>query len=534
MKKRMLAMLMAMCLMLTLVPVAFAQDSQPDTITLPNGEVVEIPDVSDIQIPDEENLRVTMTAPDIAALSETEIPAAGYDGEGTSANPYRVYTGQGLVNLSAKFQSSNMTFSRIYLMNDIDLTDIAVQNDYLFRYFAGVIQSDPALIVAGTPAVIKGLGNKALIYGLFMGTLGYFNVDLDGKPGRLTLIPGTVGGQYLETSVQHVEIYSGSIGETGRKPISLTAADSQANYAPFVFTTGGTFTMTDCVNYADISSNSYGSVFYGYYPIGDAPVTFTRCVNKGTISMRHAAMFFGNNSLFCGERATYFAFNSADPSQNKIQFVDCKNDGKILGTSSANLFATRASGDGATDTLSEAYESYLRSDTVGCMMEDSVQIIGKDLGMALYSDIDGNLTMTASTNTDVAYYIVSVYSYVNIFRTSDDTWYGTDRFGTQEKLENGNTQITLKKYGVCDYMMDTEGLTTEPNTVGGLTVVKYNNTPYYWLDVMQDHNEFYWTVSKTGEPAIKSTPDIITLAAYSSNGTLLGTVSDVAAPTNAG
>ena len=46
MKKRLLSLLMAMCLMATMVPAAFAADTdQPDTITLPNGEVREIPTV---------------------------------------------------------------------------------------------------------------------------------------------------------------------------------------------------------------------------------------------------------------------------------------------------------------------------------------------------------------------------------------------------------------------------------------------------------------------------------------------------------
>ncbi|MFQ9409745.1 MAG: hypothetical protein ACLR1T_00075 [Evtepia gabavorous] len=41
-----MSLLMAMCLMATMVPAAFAADTdQPDTITLPNGEVREIPTV---------------------------------------------------------------------------------------------------------------------------------------------------------------------------------------------------------------------------------------------------------------------------------------------------------------------------------------------------------------------------------------------------------------------------------------------------------------------------------------------------------
>ena len=48
MKKRFLSLLTAICLTLTLTPVAFAEEAQPDTITLPNGEVREIPVLDEI------------------------------------------------------------------------------------------------------------------------------------------------------------------------------------------------------------------------------------------------------------------------------------------------------------------------------------------------------------------------------------------------------------------------------------------------------------------------------------------------------
>ena len=319
MKKRFLSLLMAFCLMLSLAPAAFAADNQPDTVTLPSGENVEIPNVSSIQFPDDGNLTAEVSASDVSVCSVDAESELGYEGSGTAADPYKVYSGKGLVNLSSKFQSSNMTFSRIYLMNDIDLSKETITNTYLFRYFAGVIQSSPELIQAGKRAVIKGMGIRSLVYGFFMGTLGYFDVDMGGVPSQLTLIPGTVSGQYLETSVQNVDIYSGSKEGAGKLPVSLENGDAQANYSPYVFATGGTFTMKNCTNYADITGTTYGSVFYGYYPLGEAPITFTNCVNKGTFTMRHAAMFFGNNTLFSGSD-TYFAFHKDDPTQNKIQF----------------------------------------------------------------------------------------------------------------------------------------------------------------------------------------------------------------------
>lgn len=405
------------------------------------------------------------------------------------------------------------------------MTRVTLTTDYVFYYFAGVMQSAPALIAAGKPAVIKGLPkDKELIYDWFMGTLGYFDVDLDGQASRLNWLPGKVSGQYLPTSVQNVNVYSGSKTATGRKPVKSDPdnADDMTNYAPFVFSTGGAFTMKNCVNYADITTNSYSSVFYGYYPLDAAgSCSFTDCVNRGTVMMRHAAMFFGNNTPFApGGADNPFAFHT-DPKQNRIQFERCKNEGKIRGTETANIFATRAAdAPGGVDTISEAYETYLRES--GAVPQDSFELIGKDLGMELYSDSEGNLTMKASEDPDVDHYRVSVYTYICVFSEDanhDLHLYGTTRYGAQERLERGNTAITLKKYGVCDYL-DTEYVDSikvaSGNNIIDLDIVSKNDTLYYWLDNNKPvvGETYFGYVSGDRTPGGIAVPDIVTLAAY--------------------
>ena len=533
MKKRLLSLLMAVCLMFTLVPAAFAEGDGPDVLTLPNGDTYEIPDMelanADDVTPDD--LAVRTEAISLMDAEEETVPDSGYAGSGSSADPYRVYSAKGLMNLGKdQFGGAKLVASYVYLMNNINMDEVTLETDYVFYYFAGVIQSDPALIAAGTPAVIKGLPTgKELVYAWFLGTMGYFNIDLNGEASRLNWLPGMVGGQYLPTSVQNVNVYSGSINDDAKRvPVNVAGADSMANYAPFVFTTGGDFTMKNCANYADITTTSYGSVFYGYYPFDEVGTyTFTNCVNYGTVTMRHAAMFFGNNTPFAsGGANNAFAFHE-DLTQNHIQFEGCKNEGKIRGTDSANLFATRAAG---ADAISDAYETYLRSS--GVMTETSVELIGKDLGMKLYADAAGNLTMDPSSDPSVDYYQVSVYTYVQAFTKDNNeySWYGNARYGTQERLDNGNTTITLKKYGVCDYPD-----AVDVGQIEDLYVVSKDGVNYYWLDNEKAYvaagKEFYWFVSRDRTPNGIKTPDIVVLAAYSSDGTLLGTVSDIPLPT---
>lgn len=105
-------------------------------------------------------------------------------------------------------------------------------------------------------------------------------------------------------------------------------------------------------------------------------------------------------------------------------------------------------------------------------------IMGGDLGMALYYDGQGNLTMVpANEGKRVDHNEVSVYSYINAFNAADASWFGTTRFGAQETLSGGNTSITLKKYGVCDYDIDMESLEFDEEDICGLFAARYQGGP---------------------------------------------------------
>lgn len=538
MKKRFFSLLMAFCLMLSLVPSALAAERQPDTIVGPNGKVYEIPDVT---IADDS---VPATANGRTAINMNTVSAT-YGGTGTATDPYTVSSAQALWDLAVdKFSSSTIRYSYVEITDDIDLSQDdslwPAEWDGYFKYFYGklygatvtkpVKNADGATGTETRPAKITGLpSNCFLIYGWCGGSIENLTIDPNGEAGILTFYPCSVGGKYLGFTAKNITVRS-------NEKINLTG-DDQANYCPLIYSTGGNFLMEDCTVDVDISGNTYGSLFYGYYPIdpSESVCTFRRCVNEGTLNLRHAGMFFGNNSAFTGNKADYFAIENG-----KIIFDDCDNRGFIYGTDSASIFSARPSGD--PDNISDYYDATFGPDSDKVRVpEESCEIKSLTLDMELRQGQDGSLTIMPNhaalpDGVEIGSYSVSVYTYLGWYLKTETGEYlqdGCNRYGAKEiipasEVATEGTQATLKAYGVCDFPVSTEGLTIQDTTIGNLDWVSYNGTYYYWVDpkipAVSGDLDWYYFVGKPGNPSIEPTPDIVKLSAYDTNGVWLGSV----------
>ena len=145
MKKRLLSLLMAMCLMATMVPVAFAAETdQPDTITLPNGEVREIPTV---EFPDAPETLAEIDSSEVVEIDSIKT----FDGIPTTD----WYSGK--------------TFK---ITTDLDLADSTKTVEEwggFIKYFYGNMIGEKA---DGTTPVISGIpNNRGFIYGIVGGTI---------------------------------------------------------------------------------------------------------------------------------------------------------------------------------------------------------------------------------------------------------------------------------------------------------------------------------------------------------------------------
>lgn len=174
------------------------------------------------------------------------------------------------------------------------------------------------------------------------------------------------------------------------------------------------------------------------------------------------------------------------------------------------------------------------------MGDGKVECLKSDLDIALTYDDEGNLSITKDENDEVAKYVVSVYTYVNAYAKMLDGSYvadGTNRYGVQRSYsaDEDLSNIDVKYLGVCDYPSNCEELEFEENAIldestgSEVWIAKYNGQKYYWIDREAPYFEsdiyaYYYFVDTPTTCGAKATPDIATLAAYSSDGTLIGLV----------
>lgn len=517
MKKRLLSLLMAMCLMATMVPAAFAADiDQPDTITLPNGEVREIPTV---EFPD--------TPATMAESDSSEVVIID------SINKFDGIT-------DAQWRSGK-TFKITTNLNLAESSKTVAEWGGFIPYFYGKMIGEKA---DGTAPVISGIPNNCgLIYGIVGGTIQNLTFAHDastenGSASFITFMPTTMNGANHHLTMKDVKV-TGSI--------SLTGAD-QSNYAPFLYAAPrGGLTMEGCVNDASITGSIYGSVFHGYYPLFygvGAPYTFKDCVNNGDVTMQYAGMFFGNSSSVEG---------TVGSKQLHLTIEGCKNTGMIRGTSGAKYFAAPVSEFGSGMQAVENMIKPLEADEVReetqspyaikpIIIEDDGALCEKNALEGFEAVLNGNeVTVTRPENeADVDYYRISVSAYTYLWDNTNKIFDGsTDRYTVSQNIIKDATLGTptfvpdLKVYGFAD-----TGVGEWDDFSGNYDVYKHGDTCYYWVPNTPLGSGFTRYVSnklnEAGAPAAGGTKaaEIVTVAAYKNDGTMIDIVNVPLKPSN--
>ena len=517
MKKRLLSLLTALCLMATMVPVAFAADTdQPDTITLPNGEVREIPTV---ELPD-----APATLAEIDSSEVVTIDSVSKFFE-INKQPTNWYSGK--------------TFE---ITADLDFTNspAPAEWDGYIKYFYGNMIGKKA---DGSAPVISGIpNNRGFIYGIVGGTIENLTFDHDagtenGSASFITFMPTRMTGADMHLTMKNIKV-------TGN--ISLTGSD-QSNYAPFVYAAPNAgLTMDGCVNEADITGSIYGSVFHGYYPMNvgaSAPYKFINCVNNGNVTMLYAGMFFGNSSSVEGK---------VGRKELYLTISGCENNGEIRGTAGARYFAAPVSEfgsgmDAVEDMIKPLADGEQRAETQSPYAIEPV-VLGEKGALYEGHNLDGfsatlngyDITVNCPSDavekeSGVAYYMTSVSTYVNAWDSFQNMFNGTDRVTVSQKMavddiQNNSFQPTLKAYGFADNGVGTySGTTIDGESEDGYDVFTYNGKYYYWISNETDDNGFANFVSnELGEngPVGGGAKDaeIVTVSAFNANGMMVDSI----------
>ena len=454
-----------------------------------------------------------------AAIPATLSDTSGYSGTGTLEDPFIVTSGEGMVNLAAYFDNY-IGERHIELGGDIDLSPYQsewTEWDGLFHYFHGSIDGNGHTI-SGIPE------NCYLVYAWHDGTIENLKLDLGGNAATLVYV--NLGIARSDGTVEHGNTMMKDVTVVSDTTVTLTGND-QANYAPFIFSSGPYFTMNGCKNYADISGSTNASVFYGYCPLPqgesyppDAAVNIEDCENHGNVSLRYAGLVFGNPSGMGTGR--------------NITISGLKNYGEIRGTESAHYYCSDA---GNTNLYSEgsyfltqekdlAESSNLTCDDPGCPNTGSTGLLhegGNLEGLGLIrSEVDKTFTVDPPSEANaVSYYIVTAYAEVNLFRAETREPVGTTYVSYSEKLSGDNmTTNHVRAYPLTD-----GGSAPFPSTLldgsRGLYMATGEN-PCYWIDntltVRSDCVQYINSNRSLGSAEMK-----VYVSAYDSSGMLLDT-----------
>lgn len=513
MRKKALSLLMALCLTATLAPAAFAaEDSTNAWAAIRETNDPEVVFVED-DLP-ESNV--------LAPISTVNLT-----GDGTKNNPYLINNENDFVELCI-LTRNYAGYIYVDLLADLDLTFCDVAADITgcyINYFDGVFN--------GNGHTIKGMEPDAyLFYQWHAGEIRDLTLDLQGQPSTL------VGTSFRVTSVGDPVGY----GETKLSDITVVSdepiqVDGPAynNYSFFLYSSGPYFTMEDCVNYADLSGDIYGSPFYGYYPLPlsdypeDGQITVTNCVNHGNVSLRYAGFVFGNPTGL--------------EDQRDVSISNLKNYGRFSGTESTHAFCS----DANVSSIVSSYENggyfaqvendilntsqmELFCDEQGCPHKGQQGSFGKqaDLtGFGIIRNEDMSFTINKPSSSDgIAYYEVTAFAYVQIFDDKTNEWLGTSRIGMSQQFKSDAESMTttlLRDVAIHDGgVKPTNYLIIDDET--GLYLDTTNST--YWLDngeiVHSSQYDYYQYLNQDQTPGTAYWT--VYASAYGADGELLASV----------
>lgn len=509
MKKRFLSLLMVFCLMLSLAPAAFAVDAERPT-----------PEA------------MFLSAEDIASAASVPSPLSSNSGSGTSADdPYVITSTADFAELMNKF-ADYVGVRYVRLDADIDVSSLSVSEWHgLFTYFYGVFDGNEHTI-SGIPE------NCFMIYAWLGGVIKDLTIDLKGKASTMVYMQygfqnssGNV--EYATATLSNVKVKS---TDSNGNPVTVAlTSNDQANYAPFIFSSGPYFTMDNCVNYADISGNVYASVFYGYYPLAnggfpsDGYVKIQNCENHGNVSYRYAGLIFGNPSALEGKN---------------ISVSNVKNYGILRGTDSVHVFSSDAGSNSVatgyttngnyfntmeatltdvngscTDTDCPKYNTTAHANGAIC---NGVELTGFALSV---NNSNQYVITQPNDNTNVSYYVVTAYRYVAMFNAAGD-YAGTNRISLSQTLEKGSNSLTVTDFldlQVTDGSLP-EGATTYLLDEGQrLYLCVSNNNASYWINNSLIANSGYFQYLNANKSAGSYNWEVYA-SAYDSNGQMLDTV----------
>jgi len=428
----------------------------------------------------------------VLAQSEGALPdAAGFaGGAGTEENPWLIASAEQAQQM-AQYSTEMYRGTKRYfkLIDDLDLTGKRIEGTQcaLATYFNGVFDGDGHSLKLD-PATF------AVQY-VYDGSSAVFK--------NLTLIQPAEGQTILAFVLYDDTTFENITVKAEDPDVVLSFTNGCSSFCQLV-EAGSDYVFRNCVSEVNYTT-SYGGIFVGNYvdcryEAGMATFTFENCVNKGTVTGADIGFFVGNPSqgLPVVKGADYSGF-TIDPSIRTYEATisNCRNEGLILATNSAEPFLKIASAAG--QTVSEPRAALLEKSNG---LIDSSMLVK---GAMLVSNIDIGLKRNGSEVSIVptADPIITEYEYrVYVSTTNNEmvdgkrVFKGNHTFAVTQRISAADAATAKLKY-VTNVMYSTKY--DETNDVKFADLEK--KTEYWGLyevnyaEVLNADGSYTWVIS---------------------------------------
>lgn len=406
-------------------------------------------------------------------------------GDGTEVYPYLIVTATQFADIA-----SDESGTYYELVKNIEVSEVIEYSDPWGDPGTAGLTKLRSKTLDGNGYTITAPENHYLFGDVRNSVIKNMNVDLNGETMAYFAMSSTFEGLTVTGSISCVN-----------------------NRGGFLAYSYNDFTMEDCVMAADMVGggdwSNYNAVFVGYPVTAGSTLTFTNCVNRGSLVSGTAAMFIANPHY----------------TQMTLNITNCKNEGLIQATyPSDDTYTfnciTSVTNDGTQHQLTvnvdgDEYKGIAAINGISREIFGGDFINGPmDATLAMRENSDGTFEITPASTANVSYYEVTVGLYSYIIKG------GTRLHLLSERIDaNGADSYTstMKKLAFIDPTWLEANPTATEGTLCGYTTYELDGVTYFMLTEHSDSNgNQLYTLNGQVKDATQ-----VAVSAFDSNGKLL-------------
>lgn len=337
------------------------------------------------------------------AWNPTEYVASGYEVEYDSSTELWTVVKQKVAKIGETYYTSLKDAlsavkkgETITLLCDIELTEKA--GSYYSNYYHYYLYSGRTLDGDGHTITLRMDANDQALFETLYGTIKNLTIDFGTIKGGCIAAESRPGARFENVIVKG------------------TFTELSGNSGAFVRYVWGDISLEDCDSYVDMTgtgtNGDYDAVFLGYTNVsGGVTLEFTRCINYGTVSCGHVALFLGNPTY----KTNSFIITESYNKGNLYGLYGAKDNNPF-----ANIIcAVTVDGSLASSSFSIDGETYsynqIANGEANSVINKGIYVVGSETTtLSISVNPADDLTFVVTPIEGASYYTVGVGLYTSL------------------------------------------------------------------------------------------------------------------------